>query len=563
MPLLLVYRALRKASEWMQTFYSDVLVEGQENVPNDGPLIIVANHHNELVDIATLAVTIPHRRPLRFWAKDSLFKVPVVRNILASSGAIPVHRNSISVSSNEKTTSNGNNLHSALFQETLEALDAGGVIGLFPEGTSYTHPHIPPLKGGVARVALEYLKWQTSRSDANGQLKHLNVVPVGIMYTDKSRYQSRVCVRFGPPVYFQHHASQYSAASADHAREMVGALTFDIEQSLRALTINAPNWDVYHAASVARDIIYENEGRAPLRSYVPITQRLINALNNRDVKARTILVKYYSLLYHANISHGSLSATFPYPTIPSGRRAFQTCLWELTLTIFHPRALLFLPPLLVHIPGYLSGYLGRKYLASTVFEETHAQFKAICGGVGFGLCSAFVSRTVFEYFLWPIVKRLTSRSVLDISAFGFRLKIDERVLHNVGLVATAYGMTWALFRWHHALVDRNYMQFKRLTTSFKVLIGVMRPASQTLSDSELAFYIRSPPKPFNRFLNISTAAPSSGLTPMRNTTHSEEMAKNEAGSLSTSALIMPLLAARVEATAVVKELVGRNPELII
>lgn len=59
MPLLLVYRALRKASEWMQAFYSDVLVEGQENVPNDGPLIIVANHHNELVDIATLGELFP------------------------------------------------------------------------------------------------------------------------------------------------------------------------------------------------------------------------------------------------------------------------------------------------------------------------------------------------------------------------------------------------------------------------------------------------------------------------------------------------------------------------
>lgn len=40
MPLRLVYRALRKISDWSLSFYSDVYVEGQENVPVDGPVIL-------------------------------------------------------------------------------------------------------------------------------------------------------------------------------------------------------------------------------------------------------------------------------------------------------------------------------------------------------------------------------------------------------------------------------------------------------------------------------------------------------------------------------------------
>jgi glycerol-3-phosphate O-acyltransferase / dihydroxyacetone phosphate acyltransferase len=74
---MIVYIILRKISEWsLSTFYSDVHVDGSENVPKDGPLLVYvplsescclslpiyipvtprcANHHNELIDIATLS----------------------------------------------------------------------------------------------------------------------------------------------------------------------------------------------------------------------------------------------------------------------------------------------------------------------------------------------------------------------------------------------------------------------------------------------------------------------------------------------------------------------------
>lgn len=41
MELKLVYRVLRKASDWaLEGFYSEVLVEGTENVPQDRPMIV-------------------------------------------------------------------------------------------------------------------------------------------------------------------------------------------------------------------------------------------------------------------------------------------------------------------------------------------------------------------------------------------------------------------------------------------------------------------------------------------------------------------------------------------
>lgn len=73
MELKLVYRFLRKMSDWeIAGYYSDVHVQGYENVPKDGPVIMwvkytlnsiettelhsAATHHNELIDIATLGI---------------------------------------------------------------------------------------------------------------------------------------------------------------------------------------------------------------------------------------------------------------------------------------------------------------------------------------------------------------------------------------------------------------------------------------------------------------------------------------------------------------------------
>ena len=81
MELKLVYRTLRKISDWTVTgYYSDCVVQGSENVPETGPLIMYVaaavypfytttlpyprapTHHNELVDIGALVMSLyPHR----------------------------------------------------------------------------------------------------------------------------------------------------------------------------------------------------------------------------------------------------------------------------------------------------------------------------------------------------------------------------------------------------------------------------------------------------------------------------------------------------------------------
>ena len=66
------------------------------------------------------------------------------------------------------------------------------VVGVFPEGTSYTEPRIVQVKEGAAWAALEYSRWMRENADGDGQ--PIKIIPAGIAYTDKTQYLSRVSV---------------------------------------------------------------------------------------------------------------------------------------------------------------------------------------------------------------------------------------------------------------------------------------------------------------------------------------------------------------------------------
>lgn len=260
MELKLVYRALRKVSDWtISDYYSEVSIQGKENVPKGGPLIMsvpsiavrpaLADSYHPLALLPTtmksltllrwvsllgngivwidptprLAATMPYRRHLSFWAKSTMFANPVAGAVLTSTGAIPVRRNPNSSSTATLQSSSGpstsklpsppptndSSSRAALFRETSKALADQQVVGVFPEGTSYTRESIAQFMPGAAWAAVEYARFMSHDqggrpTDVIGKGKGkdketnpglhtgLKIVPVSIVYTDKSRYQSRV-----------------------------------------------------------------------------------------------------------------------------------------------------------------------------------------------------------------------------------------------------------------------------------------------------------------------------------------------------------------------------------
>ena len=115
-------------------FWGDWQVEGRENVPQDGPLIVVSNHLSNL-DPPMLAASIPRR--LYFMAKRGIFHDPLVSAFLKSWGAFPLNRDGADISA---------------IRWSLQTLERGGGLAIFPEGTRSPKGIKNPIPG-VALIA--------------------------------------------------------------------------------------------------------------------------------------------------------------------------------------------------------------------------------------------------------------------------------------------------------------------------------------------------------------------------------------------------------------------------
>ncbi len=166
----------------LRGYYRSFRVEGAERVPAQGPVLLVANHPNSLLDPAALIVACP--RPIRFGAKRPLFAVPVLGAILRGIGAVPIDRPGDAGSAVRGNTQ-------ALAQ-LGDVLRQGGVSALFPEGRTHETPKLDTLRSGPARVALD-------AEEASGWSLGVQVVPVGLTFHPRQAFRGEAVVRIGRP----------------------------------------------------------------------------------------------------------------------------------------------------------------------------------------------------------------------------------------------------------------------------------------------------------------------------------------------------------------------------
>ena len=171
----LLYRALRTPVRGMLERWFGLTVQGHEHLPERGPYLIAANHHNYL-DGVVLAVSVP--APIAFlvmprvWGA-TLLHPPFHRHI----GSIPLKVDRADVGA---------------LRRALAALERGRVVGIFPEGPFSIRGRLERGLPGVALLALR---------------SGVPVVPAGISGTwealrDRRFYVPRatpLAVRFGPP----------------------------------------------------------------------------------------------------------------------------------------------------------------------------------------------------------------------------------------------------------------------------------------------------------------------------------------------------------------------------
>ncbi|GAB3689695.1 lysophospholipid acyltransferase family protein [Nocardiopsis oceani] len=141
----MLYGALRQTASVLARTLCRPTIEGRENVPMTGPVLLASNHLS-FVDSVVIPLSVV-QRPVRFLAKSDYFETPgvkgrITKTVFSSLGAMPVRR--------------GNARDAMMSLEMmLDRLNDGEACVVYPEGTRSRDGRLYRGRTGVAHLAIE------------------------------------------------------------------------------------------------------------------------------------------------------------------------------------------------------------------------------------------------------------------------------------------------------------------------------------------------------------------------------------------------------------------------
>ena len=159
------YRFGRAIIKLLNLILYNIHVEGEENIPETGGVVLCPNH---ISNYDPLAVATHMNRQVHFLAKAELYKNFIVRKVLLAVGTIPVDRGKVSLET---------------LKESLRVLKNGEILGIFPEGTRVKNGERKKPMEGFVVVALK------TKSP---------ILPVHI--EGEYKFRGKINIKFGKPI---------------------------------------------------------------------------------------------------------------------------------------------------------------------------------------------------------------------------------------------------------------------------------------------------------------------------------------------------------------------------
>ena len=241
---------------WIWIFFRRIQVRHLERVPPRGPVVLAVNHPNNLIDTLIIG-TIIHRK-IHYLATATLFRNRFLAAFLRSMGVIPIYRRQDAADTAERNVT--------AFEACYRALDAGAVIGIYPEGTTHADQRVQRIKTGAARIVLE------AEARRDGRLG-VRLIPVGLTFSARKSFRSAVLISFGDPLDLAPHLARYASAPM----EAVEQLTEAIQVAMRA---QIPHVERPELISLVRDVeaLYKGDLIRVLMASRGLTSREIDPL---------------------------------------------------------------------------------------------------------------------------------------------------------------------------------------------------------------------------------------------------------------------------------------------
>ncbi|MCK4998705.1 MAG: 1-acyl-sn-glycerol-3-phosphate acyltransferase [Anaerohalosphaera sp.] len=131
----LVYWSIRIIAKICSFTLYRMRVFGSENVPKDGPLLLLSNHQSFL---DPLFCQVTQKHTLHFLARDTLFRNKFFGSLIRTLKAKPIKRGKTDM---------------AAMRTTIETLKQGKAVCLFPEGTRTLDGRIQEIKPGLSLLS--------------------------------------------------------------------------------------------------------------------------------------------------------------------------------------------------------------------------------------------------------------------------------------------------------------------------------------------------------------------------------------------------------------------------
>ena len=112
-------------------------VRGVENVPREGAMI--CPNHSSNWDPVFVFIALPRDYNLRTMAKESLFRIPVLKHLFRMLGGFPVARGDADIQA---------------VKTAIQTIKSGSNLMLFPEGKRVAYKGEVGAKGGAAMIAI-------------------------------------------------------------------------------------------------------------------------------------------------------------------------------------------------------------------------------------------------------------------------------------------------------------------------------------------------------------------------------------------------------------------------
>lgn len=272
-------------------FYRRIIITGRKYIPTKKPVVFAPNHQNALMD--PLAIIFTNKLQTVFLTRADIFR-PILIKVFSFLKMLPVYRirdGAESLKNNE-----------IIFDKSVNILEAGMSMALFPEALHFGKRSLRPLKKAIPRIVFQAEEKNLFKTD-------IQIIPAGLYYDNYTDTNSLLQVNYGKPIAVKKFQKEYE----ENPQRAMLLLRDAISEGIKPLIIHIKDLENYDLYDDLRYIVRKRMARkskikAPNHNWFKIDKKTITKIENLDSKSFEQLKEKYNnfLVYYKKCSLQSL-----------------------------------------------------------------------------------------------------------------------------------------------------------------------------------------------------------------------------------------------------------------